>query len=123
MTWLGDDGRLAAGREVWWTPPGMKPIVGGNLFPPEERFGQAGFQERALTNRRRLGGKDDKIVEQGGKIVRRCVNLQSATTAGRKDDCKIFDAAYRQLDPLVRLRKAVLETARSFRAPATLETS
>ena len=54
-----------------WLTPDLKPFVGGTYFPPEDRYGQPGFQKVLAANRRRAGkrttrksrSRETKIIE------------------------------------------------------------
>ncbi len=59
-----------------WLTPDLKPFVGGTYFPPENRYGRAGFP--ALLERIGQAWRTDreKIVQSSGEVV-------SAARAGR----------------------------------------
>src|SRR5690242_21072967 len=54
---------------VWLTPE-LKPFVGGTYFPPEDRYGRAGFK-RILEQIAQAWQRDrDKIVESSVDVIR-----------------------------------------------------
>src|SRR5215212_4883107 len=53
---------------VWLTPE-LKPFVGGTYFPPEDRWGQPGFNKVLQRIAAAWKQNPEKIAEQGTKIV------------------------------------------------------
>jgi uncharacterized protein len=104
---------------VWLTPE-LKPFVGGTYFPPEDRYGQPAFKtvlERIATAWKE---NQDKIIEQGAKIVAALRESQSAATAEGKMDAAILDSAYRQIDRSYDPKEGGFGNAPKFPRPVTL---
>src|SRR5262249_202125 len=103
-----------------WLTPDLKPFVGGTYFPPEDRYGQAGF--KTVLDRIATAWKEnhDKIVEQGGKIVDALRESQSAATPEGKIDTAILDTAYHQIDRNYDPKEGGFGNAPKFPRPVTL---
>ena len=103
-----------------WLAPDLKPFVGGTYFPPEDRYGQPAFKtvlERIATAWKQ---NHDKIVEQGGKIVKALRDSQSAGKIEGKIDAAILDSAYHQIDRSYDPKEGGFGNAPKFPRPVTL---
>ena len=103
-----------------WLTPDLKPFVGGTYFPPEDRYGQPGFKkvlERIATAWKE---NQEKIVEQGGKIVAALRESQSTAEPEGKIDAAILDAAYRQIERSYDPKEGGFGSAPKFPRPVTL---
>jgi uncharacterized protein YyaL (SSP411 family) len=103
-----------------WLTPDLEPFVGGTYFPPEDRYGQPGFKkvlERIATAWKE---NQDKIVEQGGKIVAALRESQSTPEPEGKIDAAILDAAYRQIERSYDPKEGGFGSAPKFPRPVTL---
>jgi uncharacterized protein YyaL (SSP411 family) len=80
-----------------WLTPDLKPFVGGTYFPPENRYGRAGFP--LVLQRVAEAWRDDrdKIV-QSSEAVMGQLRAQAAVSAGGSGtvDAGVFDAAFNQ---------------------------
>ena len=79
-----------------WLTPDLKPFVGGTYFPPENRYGRAGFA--TVLERIAEAWENDraKIVESSHAVMEQ-LRLQAAPSeAGGPDrvDASIFDSAF-----------------------------
>ena len=103
-----------------WLTPDLKPFVGGTYFPPEERYGQPAF--RKVLERIAIAWKEDqnKIVEQGNKIVEALRESQSTATAEGKIDGSLVETAYRQIERSYDPKEGGFGTAPKFPRPVTL---
>jgi uncharacterized protein YyaL (SSP411 family) len=103
-----------------WLTPDLKPFVGGTYFPPEERYGQPAF--RKVLERIAIAWKEDqnKIVEQGNKIVEALRESQSTATAEGKIDGSVVETAYRQIERSYDPKEGGFGTAPKFPRPVTL---
>jgi uncharacterized protein len=103
-----------------WLMPDLKPFVGGTYFPPEDRYGQPAF--KTVLERIATAWKEnhDKIVEQGGKIVKALRESQSSGTVEGKIDASILEAAYRQIDRSYDPKEGGFGNAPKFPRPVTL---
>ena len=103
-----------------WLTPDLKPFVGGTYFPPEERYGQPAF--RKVLERIAIAWKEDqnKIVEQGSKIVEALRESQSTATAEGKIDGSVVETAYRQIERSYDPKEGGFGTAPKFPRPVTL---
>src|ERR1043166_1476336 len=103
-----------------WLTPDLKPFVGGTYFPPEERYGQPAFK-RVLE---RIGTawkeNQNKIVEQGNKIVEALRESQSTATPEGKIDGSVVETAYRQIERSYDPKEGGFGTAPKFPRPVTL---
>src|SRR5207248_394942 len=103
-----------------WLTPDLKPFLGGTYFPPEDRYGQPAFQkvlERIATAWKQ---DQDKLVEQGSKIVEALRQSQSTGTVEGELDGSILDAAYQQLDRSFDPKEGGFGSAPKFPRPVTL---
>jgi uncharacterized protein len=68
-----------------WLTPDLKPFVGGTYFPPENRYGRAGFP--TLLERIGQAWRTDreKIVQSSGEVVRQLELAAEVTPLGRLD--------------------------------------
>src|SRR6266704_3412625 len=104
-----------------WLTPDLKPFVGGTYFPPEDRYGQPGFEK--VLERIAAAWKQDhgKIAEQGSKIVealRESQDAQPETAA--KIDNQLFQTAYEQLSRSFDDKEGGFGTAPKFPRPVAL---
>lgn len=78
---------------VWLTPEG-KPFFGGTYFPPEDRYGRAGFPN-ILTQISRLWQEDRGRVESEGRRVTEALkeSLQSAAAGSGPEGAEPLDRA------------------------------
>src|SRR5438874_2868619 len=103
-----------------WLTPDRKLFLGGPFFPPEDRYGQPAFQkvlERIATAWKQ---DQDKLVEQGSKIVEALRESQSTATDEGELDGSILDAAYQQLDRSFDPKEGGFGSAPKFPRPVTL---
>ena len=112
-----------------WLTPDLKPFVGGTYFPPDERYGQPAFKsvlERIATAWKQ---NQDKIVEQGSKIVDALRESQGAAVSSppqtgaigeSKIDAAVVDAAFKQFDRSYDPKEGGFGNAPKFPRPATL---
>jgi uncharacterized protein YyaL (SSP411 family) len=103
-----------------WLTPDLKPFVGGTYFPPEDRYGQPGFKKVLERIAAAWKENQDKIVEQGGKIVAALRESQSAATDQGKIDPTILDAAYEQIARSYDPKEGGFGNAPKFPRPVTL---
>ncbi|MEO6053307.1 MAG: thioredoxin domain-containing protein [Chthoniobacterales bacterium] len=82
---------------VWLTPEG-KPFIGGTYFPPEDRYGRAGFKTVLLRIADAWKTNHEGVVQQGNHVMEglRENAVKEATEAFRKDAAPI-ETAYTQL--------------------------
>jgi uncharacterized protein YyaL (SSP411 family) len=68
-----------------WLTPDLKPFVGGTYFPPENRYGRAGFP--TLLERIGQAWRTDreKILQSSGEVVRQLELAAEVTPSGRLD--------------------------------------
>jgi uncharacterized protein len=69
-----------------WLTPDLQPFVGGTYFPPQDRYGQPGFNKVLERIAQAWRQDHEKIVDQGAKIVGA---LQEAQAAAPGDSAKI----------------------------------
>jgi uncharacterized protein YyaL (SSP411 family) len=78
--------QAATGSGGWpmsvWLTPDLHPFVGGTYFPPENRYGRAGFP--AILERVATAWRDERprIVEQSARILEQIAAASSLTAAG-----------------------------------------
>jgi uncharacterized protein YyaL (SSP411 family) len=103
-----------------WLTPDLKPFVGGTYFPPEDRYGQPGFEK--VLERVATAWKENrnKIIEQGGQIVAALRESQSQGAEESKIDAAILEAAYKQLDRSYDPKEGGFGNAPKFPRPVTL---
>src|SRR5205807_2231940 len=78
-----------------WLTPDLMPFVGGTYFPPENKYGRAGFP-LVLERISDAWGKDrDRILESSANVMEQ-LREQSEKTAGSVDriDAAVMDSAY-----------------------------
>ena len=90
---------------VWLTPE-LKPFVGGTYFPPEDRYGQPGFQQSAGTDRRRVETGSRKNCGAGDE------NHRGAGRGRRRASRRSGQARREALDdaPISKSRAATMRT-------------
>src|SRR5712691_7793975 len=104
-----------------WLTPDLKPFVGGTYFPPEDRYGQPGFQKVLARIAAAWKQDHEKIAEQGSKIVDALRQSQSAQAAAAgKIDIGVMEAAYQQFDRSYDPREGGFGNAPKFPRPVTL---
>jgi uncharacterized protein YyaL (SSP411 family) len=105
---------------VWLTPE-LKPFVGGTYFPPEDRWGQPGFAK--VLERIAAAWKQDqeKISEQGTKIIAALEQSTGASTGdpGQKLGSKTLDTAYQQFARTYDAHEGGFSVAPKFPRPVT----
>src|SRR2546421_849219 len=104
-----------------WLTPDLKPFVGGTYFPPEDRYGQPGFTKVLERIAAAWKQGNEKIAEQGSKIVealRESQNAQPETAA--KIDNQVFQTAYEQLSRSFDDKEGGFGTAPKFPRPVAL---
>ena len=82
---------------VWLTPE-LKPFVGGTYFPPENRYGRAGFPLVLQRVADAWANDRAKIVESSETMMQhlRAAAATAETGSGDRVDESIFDTAYHQ---------------------------
>jgi uncharacterized protein YyaL (SSP411 family) len=103
-----------------WLTPDLKPFVGGTYFPPEDRYGQPGFQK--VLERIAAAWKEnrEKISGQGERILQA---LREATISGQSTgtfDLGALEAAYEQFARTFDAREGGFGGAPKFPRPVSL---
>ena len=98
-----------------WLTPDLKPFVGGTYFPPEDRYGQPGFQK--VLERIATAWKEDhdKIAEQGKRLSMRCANRRRTARVEGKIDAAVFERRSSNLIGASIRAKAASALRRNFR--------
>jgi len=81
-----------------WLTPDLKPFVGGTYFPPEDRYGRAGFP--LILERVAQAWQNDrqKIVDTSAGLMEQLRSQANSTAAGLdRIDASIADSAFQQL--------------------------
>src|SRR3984885_5421800 len=80
-----------------WLTPDLKPFVGGTYFPPENRYGRAGFPLVLQRVAEAWQNDREKVVESSENVMEQ-LRLQAGSVAGGSDhvDASIMDTAFNQ---------------------------
>ncbi len=104
---------------VWLTPE-LKPFVGGTYFPPDNRYGRAGFP-LVLERVAEAWGKDrEKIIESSDEVMER---LRESDTEGTGDGHAHdgpMEAAFQQYRRAFDTRRGGFGSAPKFPRPSSL---
>lgn len=74
---------------VWLTPEG-RPVVGGTYFPPEDRYGRAGFPRICLELARLWREERERMVESAARLGAQLAEARSAPAIGGFADEPVF---------------------------------
>jgi uncharacterized protein YyaL (SSP411 family) len=77
-----------------WLTPDLKPFFGGTYFPPENRYGRAGFA--TLLERLAEAWKSDRdaILESAQKVIEQLEQQASVSSGGRKPDQAALESGF-----------------------------
>ncbi|MEO8204808.1 MAG: thioredoxin domain-containing protein [Chthoniobacterales bacterium] len=105
---------------VWLTPDG-KPFVGGTYFPPEDRYGRAGFKTVLMRISDAWKTNPQGIIEQGNQVVEglREAAVQAQAQSFKKDSAPL-ETAYNQLARSYDEREGGFGGAPKFPRPSVL---
>jgi len=96
MTALQGMGQNGGWPMSMFLTPDLKPFFGGTYFPPETRYGRAGFPE-VLTRIHDVWEKErEKILESANGIITGLREIPAAT--GGKIEGGVLDTCYRQFE-------------------------
>ena len=80
-----------------WLTPDLKPFVGGTYFPPENRYGRAGFPVVLQRVAEAWQNDRDRIMESSVAVMEQLrVQAQSSAIGRDRVDPSVFDAAFNQ---------------------------
>jgi uncharacterized protein YyaL (SSP411 family) len=80
-----------------WLTPDLKPFVGGTYFPPDNRYGRAGFPVILERIAQAWTADRDNIVESSDKILEQLrAATDSGSTGADRVDPSILDSAFNQ---------------------------
>ena len=102
-----------------WLTPNLQPFVGGTYFPPEDRYGQPGFQKVLERVAEAWKQNHEKITEQGAKIISALQEAQAATPdSSDKIDINILEKACEQFSGIFDAKEGGFGNAPKFPRPA-----
>src|SRR6195256_6320740 len=102
-----------------WLTPNLQPFVGGTYFPPEDRYGQPGFQKVLERVAEAWKQNHEKIAEQGAKITSALQEAQAATPdSSDKIDINILEKACEQFSGIFDAKEGGFGNAPKFPRPA-----
>jgi len=81
---------------MFLTPEG-KPFYGGTYFPPESRYGRAGFPDVLRKIRSIWDGERSKVDESARSITQFLRDVAGAGGAGDVPGAEVIDACYKQI--------------------------
>jgi len=80
-----------------WLTPDLKPFVGGTYFPPENRYGRAGFPLVLQRVAEAWQNDREKILESSVAVMEQLRAQAEASTSGPdRVELSVFDAAFNQ---------------------------
>jgi uncharacterized protein YyaL (SSP411 family) len=102
--------------------PDLKPIVGGTYFPPEDRYGRAGFPTVLLRVSEAWREHRAELVEQGEKLVEalRSNQLGQSGSESELPPPSVFEAAFTQARQTFDPQYGGFGTAPKFPRPSYL---
>jgi uncharacterized protein YyaL (SSP411 family) len=82
--------QAATGSGGWpmsvWLTPGLQPFIGGTYYPPENKYGRAGFPLMLERIAKAWREERDRIVESSASVVEQLREQADAGAAGRPDE-------------------------------------
>jgi uncharacterized protein YyaL (SSP411 family) len=103
-----------------WLTPDLKPFFGGTYFPPEERYGRAGFPQLLERIHDLWTGDRDAVVNQAGRIHDALAQVRERGREERGLDASAFEAAFESLKASFDPVHGGFGRAPKFPRPATL---
>jgi uncharacterized protein YyaL (SSP411 family) len=102
-----------------WLTPDLKPFVGGTYFPPDDRYGRAGFP-LVLQGIAEAWEKDrDRIVESSAKVMEQLREQPPPSKdAGDRIGAAVMDSAYQQFRRMFDSRLGGFGSAPKFPRPS-----
>jgi hypothetical protein len=80
-----------------WLTPDLKPFVGGTYFPPDNRYGRAGFPAILERIAQAWEADREKIVESSERILEQLRSLaENASTGSDRVATSVLDTAFNQ---------------------------
>jgi len=102
-----------------WLTPNLQPFVGGTYFPPEDRYGQPGFQKVLERVAEAWKQNHEKITEQGAKIISALQEAQAAAPdSSDKIDINVLEKACEQFSGIFDAKEGGFGNAPKFPRPA-----
>src|SRR5436309_1020702 len=103
-----------------WLTPDLKPFVGGTYFPPEDRYGRAGFPVLLERIAEAWRGDRPRIVASSNEVLDHLKQAEAAPAAGGALDKSILESGFFQFRRSFDSKRGGFGEAPKFPRPATL---